>query len=426
MGQVQRPMLSLSPLTPVPRKRHHRSATIGPMSLQRRLAQAMLALLGLAALAGVGTIFLPGGDFVARVAATLAVAAIAIGAAMPVSRRLDRQETRSSGVFGLGAVIVGFCLALLAIWSEFLRWPDGLRLALTTLAYVACAVPAAVFFALLRREAGRTAGGFGLVVTATTFVLWLAAIWGGRYGLDEDKLAQTAAIVGGAGVLVPACLVGRRGDRCWWRWFGVAAGAVMLTLGLGGIWVSSNSDATWFAQSLIVLVTIAAVNLLVRAPFRGAHRWLVLATAAALVATGASATAANLTTRGFQYSSADTISQRLFGAGAIVTVCGLLALVVIHAFSRRVLITRSARIEDIERVDLACPRCARRQQAPIGESRCPGCGLIFLLRVAEPRCAKCDYPLLDLRSAACPECGEAIPTTRSQAETSLVGAPARP
>lgn len=56
------------------------------MTLQRRLLHAILALLGLAALVGVATIFFDDREFLGRVAGTLLIAAIAIALAIPASK----------------------------------------------------------------------------------------------------------------------------------------------------------------------------------------------------------------------------------------------------------------------------------------------------------------------------------------------------
>jgi hypothetical protein len=386
------------------------------MTLQRRLLHAMLALLGLAALAGVSTIFLPGTDFIFRVAATLSAAAIAIGVAIPASKRLDDQRARSTGLFALAAIVVGFCLALSAVWAEFFLGNLDWELGLTTLAYVATATPAVAFFALRRRPAGWLAGSVGLGFAAATLLCWLVAIWIGTRGmwLIGTKSAMTSGLLALATLPICASLYGGRNDGAWWRWIGVVAGACGLAMGIFGVWLELDGEPTWVQNCFIVATAVGGANVLLRVPLPASQRWLAYATLAALVATAACALFVSLTTDGFTYASVGGLAERLMSAGSIVTVCGILAILLLVAFNKRRLVTESATLAAIRSIDLNCPRCGRKQAAALGESRCDGCGLIFLIRVAEPHCAKCNYALLDLRSKRCPECGEPIDASSAE------------
>ena len=111
------------------------------MSLQRMLLRAMLALVGLAALAGVATIFLPAKEFLARIAGTLITSAFAIALALPASKKLDREETRPLGLAMLAAIVPCFVLVLTAIWIGLVfGWRVELEVMLTALHYAAAAV----------------------------------------------------------------------------------------------------------------------------------------------------------------------------------------------------------------------------------------------------------------------------------------------
>ena len=55
-----------------------------------------------------------------------------------------------------------------------------------------------------------------------------------------------------------------------------------------------------------------------------------------------------------------------------------------------------------------CPRCACEQEVEMGESRCVGCKLRFVIEVEEPVCPKCAYNLRGLARPVCPECGTAL------------------
>ena len=54
---------------------------------------------------------------------------------------------------------------------------------------------------------------------------------------------------------------------------------------------------------------------------------------------------------------------------------------------------------------MTCPRCQRSQEISIGRSKCAGCGLKFSIEIEEEHCGKCGYPLYQIRSGQCPECG---------------------
>ena len=95
----------------------------------------------------------------------------------------------------------------------------------------------------------------------------------------------------------------------------------------------------------------------------------------------------------------------------------MLAMLLLITFGRRVHLTDARSIADIKGMDIICPRCAHKQKIDLGESRCAGCGVIFLIKLAEPRCPRCDYVLLDLRAGICPECGSSITGAASGATT---------
>lgn len=380
------------------------------MTLQRQLLHAMLALLGLAALAGISTIFLPGHDFLWRVAFTLVAGAIGIAIAMPASRLLEQQARRQAGLFVLGAVVFGLCLALATIWGDFffgrLTEPFGL----TLLAYVACVVPAGICVGLRRRAAGLLTGIVGLFLCGVSMAVALVSIWSSRVGVPvpSEKMGMTLGLV--AGVAVPLCasLYGTLRDGMAWRWIGVLASTLAIGMGFYGIWIRSSDDPTWLVQAIIIGAALGGANVLLRLPLRPGQKWLGYATAGVLVLTGVAASFVNVATNGFQHTGGDDFSMRMLAAGAIVTVCGILAICVLMGFNRRVLVTEARSLDDIQRIAVACPRCSRRQEVHVGESRCEGCGLIFLFKFAEPRCVKCNYSLLDIKGGVCPECGEKI------------------
>lgn len=55
-----------------------------------------------------------------------------------------------------------------------------------------------------------------------------------------------------------------------------------------------------------------------------------------------------------------------------------------------------------------CPKCAFEMTHPPGFARCGQCAFIMEIDVEEPRC-ECGYPLFQLVSDRCPECGRELP-----------------
>lgn len=240
------------------------------------------------------------------------------------------------------------------------------------------------------------------------------AIWFEFGNLDDisEKLFKSAGMLAIATLPICACLFGELNDRKYWRWIGVLTGAAAVFMGLIGIWLDLGGEPTNIVHCLIISTVVGGSNILLRLPLPLNQRWLALATTGSLIVTGFVAIYVNFVTGGKGNSGIDDFSIRILAAGAIVTTCGILAIAVLKAFNRRAVITEAQSIVDIKQISLVCPRCSKKQDAAIGESRCCGCGIIFLLGVAEPHCIKCNYTLLDIRAGRCPECGEPIGATQ--------------
>lgn len=58
-----------------------------------------------------------------------------------------------------------------------------------------------------------------------------------------------------------------------------------------------------------------------------------------------------------------------------------------------------------EGMAISCPRCGAGQILGLGESRCVQCRLRISIRVEEPVCPNCNFNLMGLARAVCPECG---------------------
>lgn len=384
------------------------------MSLQRMLLRAMLALVGLAALAGVATIFLPAKEFLARIAGTLITSAFAIALALPASKKLDREETRPMGLAMLAAIVPCFVLVLAALWVGLLfSWRVELEVLATALHYAGCAVVLLIALGLCRGEATKVSGWLAVLAALVCFAIGLPAIWSERLGLGgwelQAKLWGSSWLVFWTMVLAGLSLYAVTTRTTPWRWIGVLAAAAALLMGLYGIWNELKDPPVWFAQSLIVALAIGLANVLNTLRLEGLQRYVALATIATVLLTAVLASYLNFITEGFRGDvGADELLVRLIAAGSIVSVCGLLAITIFLAANRRALVTTSAAVKEITHIRVVCPRCTTKTDAALGNARCTGCGLLFLFRVAEPRCVKCEYNLLDLKGDRCPECGTPV------------------
>lgn len=384
------------------------------MTLQRKLLRAMLALIALAALAGVATIFVPARDFLGRIALTLIAAAFAIAIALPASSRLDHERTRPAGLALLVAVIPAFLLILVAIWIGLFggyRWEW--YFAGTAGHYAICAAAALGGLSLARRPGNRPAGVAALLSPALCFGLGLLGIWiepAGLGGFEQQaQFWATGWLTFWCGIIVAACLFGLGSRTAPWRWLGVLAAGVALSIGLYGIWNKLNDPPVWFLQALFTGIAVCVCNILNTLELKGFQRYVALGSMAMVLASFFFASYLNLVTVGFKTADFEQdFAARLLAASCIISVCGLLAIVIFLAANKRALVTHSGAITEIKNVRITCPRCATKFDGPVGTSRCNGCGLLFILQLAEPRCIKCEYNLLDLKSERCPECGTPV------------------
>lgn len=85
----------------------------------------MLWSLAIAAAGGVLVVLTQNRSVAWRIVATGITTAIACGIMIPVGTRVDRNEARAVGLFGMGAVVVEFLFSLLLIW-QLLRQLTGM------------------------------------------------------------------------------------------------------------------------------------------------------------------------------------------------------------------------------------------------------------------------------------------------------------
>ncbi|HEX8521619.1 MAG TPA: hypothetical protein VF669_05125, partial [Tepidisphaeraceae bacterium] len=237
-------------------------------------------------------------------------------------------------------------------------------------------------------------------VTGAWVEHWFSLSRGGR-----DLLLETATIVGTIGTLAVLCLMGIGTDRRHWRWVGIALAGVIAGFMLYHEFVLRRGDISRWVAALIPIATVVAhANVVCLIPLGEKQRWIRWLTIAASAATGAMVVVILLADK-FHYDEA--VFVRYSGATGIVAGCGTLALIVLGRLNVR----KEAPPEGLKKIDtisLVCPFCQKTQALPMGRSRCSQCGLVMHVKVEveEPKCAKCGYSLMLLKSARCPECGE--------------------
>ena len=286
----------------------------------------MLALVGLAALAGVATIFLPAKEFLARIAGTLITSALAL----PASKKLDREETRPMGLAMLAAIVPCFVLVLASIWIGLVfGWRVELEVFFTAMHYAACAVVFLVALGLSRGEATRVSGRLAVVAALACFVIGVPAIWADRLGFGtwdlQAKLWGTSWLIFWSMVLAGMSLYAVTTRTTPWRWIGVLASAVGLSIGVFLFWNEPKDPPVWLVQTFVVAsiaaLAVGLANVLRSLRLEGVQRIVALGTIGTVMLTAVLLTCLSFITDGFRGRvDENELLVRLIAAGSIVSV----------------------------------------------------------------------------------------------------------
>lgn len=383
------------------------------MPFRRLLLRVMLWSLALAAVGGVLAVLFSGRSTIWEIVGTMAVTAVTSALMIWMSVLSEREKTREAGLLGMALLAVEWVGAEILIWNLHQRFALGYafeeQIGLSMLFGAATGALAMIALGLWRRKGFELAGRVGMLLAIVVTALWILGLWwprGTGWLMSEHtmggKFAESAWAVAVMGMLIAALLV-RAVPLRWWILIGLACSGVTLAMWLTAIWMEihqSNGSAECIA---IVAAVTAISNLLRLVRLQDTQQWVVRGTIAATTLTGALIAA--LILLGKQNADTDLLG-RLAAASALTTGCGALALIVLSRLNRQD--TFPQEIPSVTQMHLTCPICQMKQTAPIGESRCGGCGLILDIRVKEPRCRQCNYLLLMLNSDRCPECGAVI------------------
>ena len=377
------------------------------MPFRRLLLKVMFISLAAAALLGAAGVLLASSDAVWKIVWTCIVTAVA--ALLLLATGFLAKRDSAAAVAAAALFILEYLLTLTFVWDV---WPWQLddAVALTMGFIAACGVPAIVFIQFRNHRAARLASRVGLVLAAADFALFMIAVWILDYWLDvgggiwgDDNAYEIGGALAGFGILAVLCLVGAKLDRHHWRYLGVAAAAIGFAIAAYAILLEVHGDSLLFVTIIVIGCIIAHANVLLRVPLKGNQIYLRWITIAAGFATGAFIVVLAFIEK-YNRGAEDDIVQRLAGASAIVAGCGSLALMVLARINRKVDLP-PPEIAALREITLTCPSCQKKQSLPTGDARCTHCGLLFHIRLSEPRCPTCDYSLLMLHSDRCPECG---------------------
>lgn len=223
----------------------------------------------------------------------------------------------------------------------------------------------------------------------------------GQIGPFEEKILATTGIVSACSILGLAAAVPWERRRLHpigpLAAVGVCAAMIM---SMAGVWVLAVFDESFWRALLatwIIAITLCQVGLLSLARLRA--QWMIFQTATVVVAIILACELAAMVV----FNSGDEILSRIAGVLGILSACGTVSLPILHRISAMQL--REA-VKTVElQVALTCPRCSKAQMLSVGRSCCEQCGLKFAIEIEEDNCRKCGYPLYQIQSAVCPECG---------------------
>lgn len=253
----------------------------------------------------------------------------------------------------------------------------------------------------LERRWWPTLSRLGLILFGINFFCFIAVIW--LTTRDEwigREIVTTLALIGFYALAIPPAAARERGRWLAAAYAGLAACFAAFAMVLAIIW-AFESENEWFARATATAAIIAAALshtcVLGRIRLDLKFAWIVTGTLGCLWLL------VSLLSYAILADDFEDFLMRLTAATGVLAGCGTLTLVILVSLKR---VKKIERIESSARsIELACPRCTRRQTLPVGDARCEECALKIRIEIEEPRCAACGYLLWQLTERRCPECG---------------------
>jgi hypothetical protein len=299
------------------------------------------------------------------------------------------------------------CAVIAVFTLLFARFTDTTVRILATLAAISAYSAASVFCATtLDRGLWPALSRFGLGLFAAALLLLLLAIW---YVTDWETIGK---LNGSAIAILIGYLYAIPGADLAERRVGVRFGALVLAAAVASlgyslvlIWFIFPHGGEDFIVRLGMSTHVAAICLS-HAALLTRVTTPVRMNLARTIAFGAIGAFGIYLCAFLLLRWEGDFQVRLLGALGVMNASATISLLILSRLRR--VEERESRLVAQARIELACPRCATRQVVTSGETACSACGLRIRIEIEEPRCAGCHYPLWNLRSRRCPECGRAF------------------